>query len=120
MNNISLMKVTFAVALATLGSCIVSAEDDIQQDITKLKQDIKQNINKVSNKVEKHRSFSSLISTLDKNQNGQLSKSEITFANDKLLEQAFDKIDSNADSEITEKEFQTFLSKVNTALNKNS
>ena len=120
MNNISLMKISLIVVAATLASCFVSADDDIKKDINKLKQEVKQSINKLNTEIDKQPSFSDLIAKLDRNNNGQLSKSEITLTNNELLEKAFNKIDLNADAEITQKEFETFLNQVNFAINSSS
>ncbi len=94
MNNLSLKKITFVVAIAAFTSPFVTADE------------AKEN--------EKSNTSSSLIAHFDTDKDGTLNKAEVGASDKKKLQLAFDKIDSNGDAEITEAELNIFLAQAKT------
>lgn len=94
MKNISLIKVTFVVVAAALASPLVSAKDAIPESITTIESPAIQSIQ---------------FEQLDLDKNGLLNLSE-TETN-KLVHDAFTKIDSNGDATISKDEFAKFVNK---------
>ncbi len=91
MKNISLINVSMIVVAATLTSNFVSAND------------------KLTAQISEQVSYSELIANLDSDKDGLLSQTETSASKVKVLQAAFEKIDSNSDEKISEKEFNDFL-----------
>jgi len=100
MYNIRLTKISMAVIAATFTTLLVSANDDIAS--VSASKDIK------ASKVIK---FSDLAAQFDKDNNGLLSLRELKASNNEALHIAFNKLDTNADANISEQEFTAFINK---------
>jgi hypothetical protein len=97
MSNISLTKLTVAVAIASLSSTIVFASDTIDsQGLT------------LSGTAP---SFSDLLTSYDIDKNKMLSVKELPQdkADVKVLNEAFVTIDTNKDQQISEQEFKHYF-----------
>ncbi|PCI53165.1 MAG: hypothetical protein COB45_11015 [Gammaproteobacteria bacterium] len=90
--NISLVKVTFAVIAMALASSLVSAQDVIPKNIPAIEAPTSKNIQ---------------FEQLDLDKNGSLSLVETE--GDKLIHDAFTKIDSNNDATISKIELNEFI-----------
>lgn len=95
MKNISLLKVTAAVFVTTLVSSFVSADDNTSKDIVNV-------ITTAEQSVE--------FEHFDVDKNGLLSQAE-TKSN-KVLHDAFAKVDVNGDATISKDEFTAFVKEV--------
>ena len=94
MKNISLMKMSSIVIAATLAANFVSASEEVT--------------------ATKNPAFVKLLSQLDTDKNGLLDRSEILTSNNKTLKETFNKIDSDNNAQISEKEFNQFSLPVKT------
>jgi len=95
MKSISLIKVTLAIFVTTLLSVAVSAEEKIAQE--------KIAIESTTQQIQ--------FTQLDLNKNGLLSETEV--ATDKVLHDAFAKVDLNGDATISKDEYSTFIKTAN-------
>ena len=96
MKGISLIKVTLAIFATTLLSLAVSAEEKVD----------KKNIT-----IESAATQQVEFSQFDLNNNGLLSETEV--ATDKLLHNAFAKVDLNGDATISKDESASFIKTAN-------
>ena len=107
MNNISLVKVTVGIIIATAATFFVNANE-----VLPALGDKKHEVNKelptgnVSTAVDKN--FSMLLSQYDTDMNGSLSEDELLSSDNEALKIAFDKLDANEDLSISEDEFTAF------------
>lgn len=99
--NISLTKLSLIVAIATLTTSLVNANEETAKLTT----------TKTSNIAEQTK-FSQLASQFDTDKNGLLSESELMASNNDSLHLAFKQLDVNADSNISEEEFAAFVTSI--------
>jgi len=92
MKGISLIKVTLAIFATTLLSLTVSAEEDVKTKQITTDSSVTQQVQ---------------FSKLDLDKNGLLNEAEV--ATDKLLHDAFAKVDINGDATISKAEYSNFI-----------
>jgi len=97
MNNMSLIKISMVVITATFTTLLVSAYDDISST-----KQLKENMNKQIK-------FSQLADKFDIDKDGLLSKNELKATNNDALYIAFNRLDTNKDTNISEQEFLAFI-----------
>ncbi|WP_426358442.1 hypothetical protein ACPUVO_18770 [Pseudocolwellia sp. HL-MZ19] len=111
MNNISLVKITLAVALATIATFIVNAnvispmETDLQDTIVFA--DV-QDIVEVEGSTVQQKSFAKLLTKFDTNKNGALSEVELSTSDNEALKMVFKNLDLNEDADLSLDEFNAF------------
>ena len=111
MNNISLVKITLAVALATIATVIVNAneispmETDLQDTIVLA--DF-QDIVEVEGSTVQQKSFAKLLTQFDTNKNGVLSEEELSTSDNEALKTVFKNLDLNEDANLSLDEFNAF------------
>jgi len=91
MKNISLINVSILVVTAAFVSNFVNAED------------------KLTKSKNEQVKYSDLIANLDTDKNGLLSQTETLASKNKVLQGTFKKIDLNGDEQISEQEFNHFV-----------
>ncbi len=96
MKGISLIKVTLAIFATTLLSLTVSAEEELQVKQIAIDSSATQQVQ---------------FSQLDLDKNGLLNEAEV--AADKLLHNAFAKVDTNGDATINKDEYTAFIENIN-------
>jgi len=104
MKNINLLKVTAIVITAALASNFVNAEDKISTTIEASQPEVA--------KIEQQLSFPALITELDGDANGMLSQDEVAVSHLTFLQEEFNTIDANQDSQIEEAEFNSFIAQL--------
>ncbi len=102
----SLKKVTAVVAIITAGALMTNANAN---DANALTSKAKAEMGQTKSHAGK---FNALVKRFDKDNNGLLSKEELKASNKTSLVDAFDKIDTNADSGISEEELAQYLASV--------
>ena len=100
MKNISLKKLSITVVVASLASHLVFANNDMGKALAKVEQPMS--------------SFSQLITDYDTDKNNTLSAKEL--AKNEKLTKVFAQLDANGDKEVSEQEFNQFLSKMKKSL----
>jgi Ca2+-binding EF-hand superfamily protein len=100
MKNISLKKLSITVVVASLASNLVFANNDMGKALAKVEQPMS--------------SFSQLITDYDTDKNNTLSAKEL--AKNEKLTKVFAQLDANGDKEVSEQEFNQFLSKMKKSL----
>lgn len=111
MNNISLVKITLAVALATIATFIVNAneispmETDLQD--TTVMADI-HDIVEVEGSTVQQKSFAKLLTQFDTDKNGALSEMELSTSDNEALKMVFKNLDLNEDNNLSLDEFNAF------------
>ena len=100
MKNISLKKLSITVVVASLASNLVFANNDMGKALEKVEQPMS--------------SFSQLITDYDTDKNNTLSAKEL--AKNEKLTKVFAQLDANGDKEVSEQEFNQFLSKMKKSL----
>ncbi|MDO6488275.1 hypothetical protein Q4503_11220 [Colwellia sp. 6_MG-2023] len=101
MKNINLFKVTVMVITAALASNFVNAEDKLSATVENAQP-----------KIEQQLSFPALIAELDGDANGMLSQDEVAVSHLTFLQEEFNNIDANQDSQIEETEFNSFIAQL--------
>jgi len=105
MNNLSLVKITLGVAIATVTTFIVNA-NEILPKIT----EVESAITTESTSLSPSQTFSQLLSQFDVDNNGTLSESELSTSGNEALQIAFKSLDVNEDTNLSEDEFSTYIS----------
>ncbi|WP_426369771.1 hypothetical protein [Pseudocolwellia sp. HL-MZ7] len=114
MNNSNLVKMTLGVALATVATFVVNANDitskvseaitTTEASITEVKElQVIEPVESVISLQEKD--FSQLLSDFDADQNGALSEKELETSDNEALKMAFKNLDVNEDLHISANEF---------------
>jgi Ca2+-binding EF-hand superfamily protein len=111
MNNISLVKITLAVALATIATFIVNAneiysfETDLQE--TTVFADVQEVVG-VEGSTVQQKTFAKLLTKFDIDKNGVLSEAELSTSDNEALKTVFKNLDLNEDSNLSLDEFNAF------------
>ncbi len=100
MKNISLKKLSISVVLASLASNLVFANNDMSKALAKVEQPMS--------------SFAQLITDYDADKSNTLSAKEL--AKNEKLTKVFAQLDANGDKEVSEQEFNLFLTKMKKSL----
>jgi len=103
METISLKKVTVVVTACTVGAFMVNAKEDDKVSVET------QKLEQVAHNSQQPIAFKILIEKLDKDANGLLSLEELNADKNELLIKSFKTLDSNKDSNISEAEYNTFV-----------
>jgi hypothetical protein len=115
MNHISLKKVTLVVSTCVLASYFVSAEDKLRHVDVPVVMEVTAKIDATKAKVTKGlaspvNDISALLTQLDSDKNGLLSKAEVMASKNELLAKHFNDIDKNADLAISKEELKGYFS----------
>ncbi len=111
MNNISLVKVTVGIVLATAATFIVNA-NEVLPILGEVKSEVEMEVKKElpTGKVSviEDKTFEQLLSQYDTDKDGSLNETELLSSDNEALKIAFKKLDANADSAISQYEFTAF------------
>lgn len=100
MKNISLIKLSITVVVASLASNLVFANNEMKETLPKVEQPVS--------------SFSQLISHYDVDKNNTLSLEEL--AKNHNLTKFFSQLDANGDKQLSEQEFNQYLAQMKKSL----
>ena len=111
MNNTSLIKITLAVALATIATFIAHADviSPISTDLKEVnnKADFEEVV-EVEGSTMQQKTFAKLLNKFDTDNNGVLSEAELSVSDDETLKTVFKNLDLNEDKNLSLYEFNEF------------